>query len=200
MKFEKVSENKLKVVINADDLTEYGITPDKLLLDAAAAQDFLHNLLKKAEEFDFYANGEQVMIEVVSSNRDIFTIYITKISNPADTLPHMSLRAKRPERRPRPNTRRNSLIFRFDDFEAVSRACQYITAEFVSKSNLYKYKDEYYLALTLKSTAISESVRTKLFDFGREETSILGKQGELSEHGELMIENDAIGVMRCYFK
>jgi len=201
MKFEKINENKIKITLTASDLKDYNITPETLTLNAEGAQDFLHTLLRRAEDFGFYANGEQIMIEAVSSSRDDnFTVYVTKIQNPADAMPHMALRAKRQERARRTAQKRGTLIFRFDDFDEVERASRYIDAEFVSKSTLYKYKDKYYLLIILKTPAASDMFRTKLSDYAREETAVLEKQGELAEHGELMIENDAIGVIRCYFK
>ena len=61
MKFEKINENKIKITLTASDLKDYNITPETLTLNAEGAQDFLHTLLRRAEDFGFYANGEQIM-------------------------------------------------------------------------------------------------------------------------------------------
>ena len=81
MKIEKLTDNKIRVIISLDDFKKNNIDVNSFLEKNVNPQGLLFDILKKAEEeVDFHTDGCKLLIEAYSSSDDIFVFTITKFS------------------------------------------------------------------------------------------------------------------------
>ncbi len=86
MKIEKLTENKIRVIINTDELGENHINLHNIMTKAIETQDFFSLMLKKAEkEVDFHTEGCKLLIEAFSSLEDVLVFTITKYLPDSET-------------------------------------------------------------------------------------------------------------------
>jgi adapter protein MecA 1/2 len=92
------------------------------------------------------------------------------------------------------------LIFEFLSLDDVIHACKTIESRFTGDSSLYKYKGKYYLSLNILNDFIADDMDVILTEFARKESAAaIIKSGELAEHGDLLVENNAVESMCSYF-
>lgn len=79
MKIEKLTENKIRVIMNIQDLEDNHIDLQTLMTKAFESQTLFSNMLSKAEqELGFHTDGCRLLIEGFSSIDDNFIFTITK--------------------------------------------------------------------------------------------------------------------------
>ena len=79
MKIEKLTENKIRIVFNIEDLEERNINLDALLNNSPESQSLILSILNKAEsEVGFYAKDSAILVEAFSFPEGIFIFTITK--------------------------------------------------------------------------------------------------------------------------
>lgn len=130
MKFEKITENKIKIFFSTDDFNSKNISPKVLFSNNYIIQNLLNTFLEKAkDELNFKVNDEQLLLEAISCT-DGFVFTITKI------LPYLF----------EYNSMTN--IYKFENFENFVCFCTYIKnmkISFNTNFSLYFYNNNYYL-------------------------------------------------------
>lgn len=88
MKIEKLTENKIRVIINNQDLKDNHIDLHTLMTKTLESQNlFLDMLLRAEQEVGFHTDGCKLLIEAFSSTDENFVFTITKYEKPdTDTL------------------------------------------------------------------------------------------------------------------
>lgn len=130
MKFEKITDNKIKIFFSTDDFNSKNISPKVLFSNNYIIQNLLNTFLEKAkDELNFKVNDEQLLLEAISCT-DGFVFTITKI------LPYLF----------EYNSMTN--IYKFENFENFVCFCTYIKnmkISFNTNFSLYFYNNNYYL-------------------------------------------------------
>ena len=73
MQIEKVNKNKLKVILNTNDLKENHIDLNTFMANSLESQELFLDILDLAEEeFGFYVDNSKLVIESVSLANNIF--------------------------------------------------------------------------------------------------------------------------------
>ncbi len=130
MKFEKITDNKIKIFFSTDDFNSKNISPKVLFSNNYIIQNLLNTFLEKAkDELNFKVNDEQLLLEAISCT-DGFVFTITKIS------PYLF----------EYNSMTN--IYKFENFENFVCFCTYIKnmkISFNTNFSLYFYNNNYYL-------------------------------------------------------
>ena len=79
MKIEKLTENKIRIILKRDDFKDKKININEILLTTSESQKLFLEILNKAEkEVDFDTTGHKLLIEAYSETSDIFIFTITK--------------------------------------------------------------------------------------------------------------------------
>ena len=85
MKFEKITDNKLKVVFTKEDMDSHNVSKETFLSDCSEFQDIFHNLLQEAErQVNFKADDCKLVFEALMANDGGFIFTITKIFSDID--------------------------------------------------------------------------------------------------------------------
>lgn len=210
MKIEKLTENKIRVIVNTEDLKENDIDFNLLMNKSMETQNLFFEILERAEEeLDFHTDGYKLLIEAFSSSDEklVFTItkYLPKeISNTLETPKKKKLTVKRKSI----DFSNKQIIYSFSSFEEFCNFCSFINNNSninvtkISKNiSLYFYNDTYYLALRNVNTSYTN---IKLFyaialEFGKILSPSKSFENKLIEHGEIIIKKNAIQTGIKYF-
>lgn len=156
MKIEKLTENKIRIILNIEDLEVNNVDFDTILNNTPETQSLILSILNKAEkEVGFYAQDCKILIEAIASFDGNFVFTITKT---APTLPEeSSFTRKKPQaKRKSFKIDTNTIIYSFKNFDEFCEFCKALHIGFLSHQSLklickntalYFYNDAYYLLI-----------------------------------------------------
>ena len=85
MRIEKISENKIKVLIDTDEAREWNISAGNMASDSPAVQQMFREAIRMAErEVRFSIDGAKLFVEAIPGQTDGFGMLITKIFSDKD--------------------------------------------------------------------------------------------------------------------
>lgn len=122
MQIEKINNNKLKVILDLEDLENNNIDLNSFMSNSLESQELFLDILDLAEkDLNFYTNNSKLIIESISLANNIFIFTITKQNNEKKTTTL-------------------NFIYCFKTFDDVYNILAYIDI-----SNLYIYNNIYYI-------------------------------------------------------
>lgn len=203
MKIEKLTENKIRIILNIEDLESNNIDLNSVVNNSPETQTLILSILNQAEkEVGFNAQDSKILIEAISSFDGIIIFTITKNStNPVESAHYY---------RPKPHAKRKSLkvdipnlIYSFANFEEFCEFCKALHIEFLSHANLklicknsslYFYNNYYYLLIS--GINYSYQYLTVFFSVISEFTDRIDSHknfdSKLLEHGKEIFKTNAI--------
>lgn len=208
MKIERISHNKIKVTLTFDDLERWDVDIDSLSYNSPEAQEMFWNVMKRAEvETGFYVDDSQLIIEAMPMESEGFVIIVTRVDEDDDfesIHKYIKNRFRKSELRVKKRSRKVSstlAIYVFDEFDDVCSVSMRLMDIFIGDSTLYKYKNNYYLVMTRNCTLENEpeTIDAILSEYARKVSHSSIQEGFLNEHGTVIIENDALEILRGYF-
>ena len=146
MKIEKLTEDKIRVILNFSDLEKNHIDAKSVFSRTLEYHDFFMNLLEQAKtEVGFSTDGCRILIEALSTSDEYLVFTITKYLEPSSKG---ALPLKRPcVKRKSLNNSSKKTIYKFDNFDYFCDFCEYLKNNLnmeidkISKaSSLYFYK------------------------------------------------------------
>lgn len=159
MQIEKVNNNKLKVILNANDLEENNIDLNTFMANSLETQELFLDILDLAEEeFNFYVDNSKLVIESVSLANNIFIFTITKLSE-------------------HKNFASSNYIYCFDHFDQFASIFSFIDNKDVF--NIYTYNDKFYLMIDKNN-----KLNTILEEFSNSKFNSSCLETILIEHGK----------------
>lgn len=209
MKIEKLTENKIRVIINDEDLKQNHTDLHTIMTKSLENQGLFLNILSKAEkEVGFYTENCKLLIEAFSTSDDMFVFTITKYSENdfKDALPNNP--KKLTVKRKSVNISNSDAIYKFNDFEEFCNFCNCINNKNQFEINklskhisLYLYNNTYYLILANINTNYKN---IKIFyntisEFGKFVSNSNTFKTKLIEHGNSIIKKNAISIGIKYF-
>ena len=211
MKIEKITENKIRAIINAEDLEKVHADLHSIMTKALETQGLVLEILSRAEkEVGFQTEGCKLLIEAFSSD-DSFIFTITKYDtslNEKNISSPTTLKKKLIAKRKLINFENTTAIFAFDNFENFCDFSNYISnihelnIKNLSKNcSLYLYNNTYYLILSEINTNYSLLNRfySSVSEFGKLVNCSKEFESKLLEHGTVIIKKNAIDIGIKYF-
>lgn len=208
MKIEKLTENKIRVIVKPSDFKLKSLDIHLLMTKALEKQTFFANMLEQAkQEVGFNTDGCKLLIEAFSSCDDVLIFTITKYSAEdinSCIIPKKMLIAKRKTL----NFSNKLAIYKFENFDEFCDFCECInkTSTFDIKNfskniSLYLYNNTYYLLIRNINTSYSS---INLFysivsEFSKPVSCSNSFENKLLEHGKAIIKKDAIITGIKYF-
>lgn len=127
MQIEKVNNNKLKVILSANDLKKSNIDLNTFMANSLESQELFLDILDLAEEeFNFYVNNSKLVVESVSLSNNIFIFTITKLSDHKHSISQ-------------------NYIYSFNTFDQLANIFSFIDEK--KFLNIYTYNDKFYLII-----------------------------------------------------
>lgn len=209
MKIEKLTDNKIRVIVNTSDLEVKNLDVRLLMTKALEEQNFFANMLEKAkEEVGFNTDGCKLLIEAFSSLEDILVFTITKYS-PQDIKTHT------PPSKKKLTVKRKSLdfsskqaIYEFTNFDEFCDFCKYIGKKsnfdiknFSKSISLYLYHHTYYLLIKNIDTSyeLLKTFYSTIAEFASPVHFSNSFENKLVEHGKVIMKKNAIKIGIQYF-
>lgn len=206
MKIKKLTENKIQIIIQQEDLASRAINMQNLFLTTPESQKlFLEILTKAKEEVNFNTEGHKLLIEAFFENTDAVIFTITKYIDTQNTLdlkPKKYLSVKRKNH----NINTSSYIYNFNKFEDFCNFCNFInkninTKKLFKTSILYLYNNKYYLVIEgiNLSNKLLNYFHSSILEFANITSFTQNFKFKLAEHGKIIIKNNAINKGIKYF-
>lgn len=219
MEIEHINEDTIRVKIENTDLEERGITFLDLLGNQKQIESFFYSILEEVDIDEEFQESDAVTFQVMPNNNGL-ELFISKGAQFRDELnsnieessmvdpvkmfnEKLSQNTKEDgveEYMNAQDTKTKEVVFVFQNFEQVIMMAQEYYLE-SGLSNLYKFKDQYYLHLVffveeMTFKTVDEEVAQAL-EFG-EKSTISGEV--LDEYAEKIMETSALELIRHYFK
>lgn len=207
MKIEKLTDNKIRIIINTDELQAQNIDLKTLVNNTDIAQGLFKSILKRAEkEVGFVVADSKLLIEAFVSSEGFFIITFTKIKSHIKTTRCKSSKLK--VKRKTPYTSNKNVIFMFNKFEEFCNFCTYINNCYLENLNkiakkvvLFEYNSKYYLSISDidKEIVCLSSFYSSISEFANLISNSSNFEGKLIEHGKIILKNNAIKNGIKYF-
>ena len=190
VRIEKVTGDKVKVTLSADDLVSLDIDINSLVPDSKELNTFLFRILDTIrEETGFNPFGGQVVVEATPS-KDGISIIVRKLR----PLMRGSEEIKNAVRvKAKPKKAAVAAIFYFGDFDDLCSALMMLTEEEITESALYKLGDVFAFVTDNSPSAVRRVSVLSEFSSGRSRYPM--QLTYITEHGSLVAKGAALWEM-----
>ena len=126
MKIEKLTENKIRIILKKEDFKDTSIDVQKLLLTTPESQNLFLEILNRAKkEVNFDTDGHKLLIEASFQNEDAFIFTITKYIESNNTFKTNNRKLLTIKRKSQ-ILNKSCSIYQFNDFEDFCNFCNSI--------------------------------------------------------------------------
>ena len=230
MEMERINENTIRVILGSQDLEERGITVLDLLGNRKQIESFFYSILEEIDQDHTFASDDAVTFQVMPNQNglELLISRISPDSLQHDDSDNSTadssvsddnqlknfIRRKLQERDNegqetdtettvsefQANEReQRDIVLCFNDSEAVIQLAMALRLE-SGFSTLYRYKDAYYLDLTLFPDNLREQNVEDIYTIAREYGNRTNVTAEvLAEYGQPIIHQTALELLRHYF-
>lgn len=206
MKIEKLNENKIRIILNLEDLKEKNIDFHSFMASPIETQSlFLDMLALAEEEVGFVTKNYRVSIEALAASTGDFIFTLTR--SPEIVEPALK-RKKVHMRRKAIDLTKKIAIYRFDDFDDFIAFCTFLDHTTVNHLNqlaksiqLYFYSSQYYLVFK-QIHSRPENLKafcSAITEFGSYVHHPELFERRLTEYGHLVMKTNAIRTGIKYF-
>lgn len=207
MKFEKLSENKIRITLTIQDLAEKEIDFHVFMSNSIESQDILLDMLEQAKkETGFDPENYNLKIEALAMADKSFIFTITKDIPEEKTK---SSKKKFVVKRKTLNPSSTQAIYSFNSFDDYCNFLQFLkdsnlfydVKEIADSVTLYEYKEKYYLLLDLIHSDIVSKLKfyATITEFAKYVTNSKLFACKLKEFGTLIMKNNALQIGLKHF-
>jgi len=206
MYIEKLNNNKIRIILNLEDLKENNVDFHSFMSNSIESQTLFLKILSKAEsEIGFATENHRLIIEALLTPSGNFILTITRIKNPESKK---SISNKVQIKRKSINPNKLLSIYLFDTFDEFCDFCTYLNSSRLAclninliNSKLYLYDNNYYLVLPDIFTATKDC---NFFHCLISEFALYIKDSELFErklieYGKQILPTNAIATCIKHF-
>jgi len=189
MKFEKLNDTKIRIILSSKDMEQNNISVENILSNSADSQKLLESIITMAEKkLAFKPGDSKLLVEAVSPSDKEFIFTITKLLD-EDYCSRKNIK---------------SFIFKFEKFDDFANLCTFLNnfsylelKSFSKNFSLILYNGTYYLKFieAINSAIIVDYLKTLFEEFGKDVSCSIGIDGILNEYGKVIFEKNAI--LKC---
>lgn len=207
MKIEKLTENKIRITLNLEDLKEKDIDLHTFMSNSIETQKIFLDMLEEAEkEVGFKTDNYRIMIEALALSNGTFILTVTKIEKDIDKEKNKYKKVH--IKRKLTNLKSKDAVYLFSSFEEFCDFCKIFSQEsiitrksFCSKCSLYTYNKSYYLILNNINFSLefTKVFFNNIIEYASPVHHPNLLKGKIQEYGEVIIKNNALNVCLKYF-
>lgn len=190
MKFEKLNDSKLKIIISIHDMEQSNVSVQNLFYDSEPSQELLQNMLQLAEkEVGFKVDDSKLLVEAILSSDEECTFTITKLQENSKNI-----------------SENNNFIFKFNTFDTFIELCTFLNnfsdlnlKDFSQNFSLILYNNTYYLynSDVENFSVLLDYMKNVFAEFGTNVSDSPSIHGILNEYGKVIFEKNAI--IKCIY-
>ncbi len=199
MRFEKLSNDKIRIILDLQDLEDNDIDYQSFMSNSSDSQKLFMEILDEAEEqIGFITKDYKLMIEALATIDGDFIITVTR-SLPdfdiASVYKKRTIKAKRKSNKLTTDT----IIYEFNNFDDIFDFVLLLKNLNISGLNaftkdfaLYTYKNNYYLVMDNidKNFDDIKTFLCALTEFGKSINNSNLFKSRLNEYGTLLVKNN----------
>lgn len=199
MRFEKLSNDKIRIILDLQDLEDNDIDYQSFMSNSSDSQKLFMEILDEAEEqIGFITKDYKLMIEALATIDGDFIITVTRSLPDFDITSAYKKRTIKAKRKSNKLTT-DTIIYEFNNFDDIfdfvlllkNLNISGLTA-FTKDFALYTYKDNYYLVMDNIDKNF-EDIKTflcALTEFGKSINNSNLFKSRLNEYGTLLVKNN----------
>lgn len=201
MKIEKLTDNKIRIILNLDDLAQNNVDINSIISNSAESQNLLMKLLNQAEnEIGFYTKNSKILIEALASPEGEFVFTITKLSSSISNTTQ-NYKKQLIIKRKKYLEKNSHLIYAFENFDVFYDFCNYISKTnlinnkiYFKDSSLYLYNNIYFLLFPNidKNLSFFNRLNSAASEFASIKNYSSIFENKLLEHGKCIFKKNAI--------
>lgn len=208
MKFEKLNDNKIRIILSTQDLMDKNIDFNSFMSNSIETQDLFFDMLEEAEEkVGFVTKDHKIKIEALAMADGEFVLTITKYGRGQDVDTMLQTKPKNIKARRTVNKINSDILIynfkTFDDFTLfASNINQMVNTNNLAKNIvLYTYNSQYYLQLTKPNVENSnlKTIGTLITEYGSYIRNSDLFSYKLNERGKIILKHNAIKQSIKYF-
>ena len=193
MLLKVLDENRVKILMEEQDIEHYDLPFEKLNYDDPYSRAFIYDLIQKTyDETGIDLSDSRVMIEVVPGVARAYYILISRIKRDGEEQIEFD-KAELPEA--------EEYVFYLPTGESVVRFFGQLKEFYPQNSELYLYNRKYYALLSYNPQAVTDdrfsSFLGRLDEFGERCNYHFKNAAVLKERGECVIGSDAASEFVC---
>ena len=199
MRFEKLSNDKIRIILDLQDLEDNDIDYQSFMSNSSDSQKLFMEILDEAEEqIGFITKDYKLMIEALATIDGDFIITVTR-SLPdfdiASVYKKRTIKAKRKSNKLTTDT----IIYEFNNFDDIFDFVLLLKNLNISGLNaftkdfaLYTYKNNYYLVMDNidKNFDAIKTFLCALTEFGKSINNSNLFKSRLNEYGTILVKNN----------
>lgn len=199
MRFEKLSNDKIRIILDLQDLEDNDIDYQSFMSNSSDSQKLFMEILDEAEEqIGFITKDYKLMIEALATMDGDFIITVTR-SLPdfdiASVYKKRTIKAKRKSNKLTTDT----IIYEFNNFDDIFDFVLLLKNLNITGLNaftkdfaLYTYKNNYYLVMDNidKNFDAIKTFLCALTEFGKSINNSNLFKSRLNEYGTLLVKNN----------
>ena len=183
MRFEKITDNKIKVVFTLEDMSLNNISAKSFLSNNSISPQIFQDMLKEAEkQLGFQANDSKLLVEAIMSADGGLIFTITKLSNFLKTsnFPNM--------------------FFKFENFDNFLSFCTYIEdIDNFNSLSVILYNNAYYLHISFFDNILHDYFYNILTEFANPIIYSSTFEGILNEYGKVILDKNNLKEFIRYY-
>ena len=199
MKIEKLTENKIRIIIDLDELSEKNIDVNSLIKNNDKAHVLFQTILNEAEkQVGFKVQNCKLLVEAFSTTDGYVVFTLTKYKNEA--ISGNSSKKVRYRRKTLSTSYKNA-IYKFNNFDEFCNFCTYCNSSklgdlksFAKNISLYEYRNFYYLVFTNINIdyKYTNLFYTSISEFSNLISNSIILKSKLVEHGKVIFKANAV--------
>lgn len=206
MKIEKLTDNKIRIILNLDELSKNDLDIKNIAQNSDKAQSLFKSILKEAEkQVGFSVQNCRVFVEIFSTSEGFIIFTLTRYKN---SIPTENSSKKVSFKRKNTCISAKNAIYKFNNFEEFCNFCTYCNNTELSNLkglckniSLYIYNNLYYLVFSNINVDYKNInlFYTSISEFSNLVSNSAVFKGKLSEHGKMIFRSNAISNGIKYF-
>ncbi len=204
MKIEKLTDNKIRIILDLDEFPGENINASNFTKNDEKVYSLFQNILKEAEkQVGFKVQNCKLFVEACFTSEGYVIFTLTKYKNETNTA-HKKLKIKRKY----VSTFYENAIYQFNNFEEFCTFCTYCNnskladlKDFAKVISLYEYKSLYYLVfLNINADyKYADLFYTSISEFSNLVSNSMLLKSKLDEYGKVIFKVNAIKRGIKYF-
>lgn len=199
MRFEKLSNDKIRIILDLQDLEDNDIDYQSFMSNSSDSQKLFMEILDEAEEqIGFITKDYKLMIEALATIDGDFIITVTRSLPDFDIASAYKKRTIKAKRKSNKLTK-DTIIYEFNNFDDIFDFVLLLKNLNISGLNaftkdfaLYTYKSNYYLVMDNidKNFQDIKTFLCALTEFGKSINNSNLFKSRLNEYGTLLVKNN----------
>ena len=206
MRIEKISETQVKFILSKSDLAEHDVKLNELAYGSEKIHRLFQEMMKRANSvFDFKTDNAPLMVEAMPVGTSHVVIVVTKVAEEKDAADLPNNMNQDPSGYKTHGMTDNATyeldnlsIFSFSTLDDATMAAKRLQDYFIGQSCLYKCDDRYFLTINDEIDFALFEIELALSEYGERHISNDISVSYLTEHGELIISQQAVEKLAHY--